>query len=501
MVANILEYLEHTTSCVPDTIAFYDDDRALTYGQLLPLAKAVGSFLAGVVRPRGVVCILMDGRSLDCIPAFLGTAYAGCAYAPLDPAMPPERLELILSQMQPNAVLTDSRGMKALAGCSAPAMPILSYAEAAAACVDETCLHRIRRQSSTFDPLSILYTSGSTGTPKGSIQCHTSYTHYTEATIEVYGFDQETVFASQSPFFYANSIIDIYPPIALGATVYLLPASALNFPKRFIQSLREHRVTELTMTPSSFQAIVDGLSDGCLPELRWCIMSGERMAWTLLKPWMDAAPGAGFYNFYGSTEAFSVAVGKVEETYAAGDLLPVGKPFAQGHIVFLDENGQETDPQTGGEMLVANPWLSAGYHRDPQRTAESFLIDPLGKGYFERFYRTGDIGRLDARGELFVLGRKDSQIKHHGYRMELGEVENALRSLPGWKDGCVLFDKGSGQLYCFFTGNMTVKAIQQALRKKLPRYMHPDSFVWLEQLPHTATMKIDRMALQKTYMI
>ncbi len=501
MIANILEELECTAARVPERIAFYDDARQLSYAALQHQAMAIGSFLAKKQCPRSVTAVLMDGRSIDCIPAFLGIIYAGCAYAPLDPTMPTERMELILSRMQPALILTDGKGQKAIEKLNIGQVPVCSFEEAVHYPIHPQRLEDIRFQSSPFDPMSILYTSGSTGLPKGSIQNHMSYIRYDAATIDVYGFDENTVFASQSPFFYANSIIDIYPPIKLGARVYLLPGNALAFPRRFVECMQKNHATELTMTPSSFQGILEALEEGCLMELKWAIMSGERMPSTLLEAWQKAAPNAGFYNFYGSTEAFSVAVGKVQGKYAPGELLPIGKPFRHIHILFLDEDGNEANPRTGGEMLISNPWLSVGYHGDAQRTNESFVIDPMNRGYFERFYRTGDIGRLNEKGELLVLGRRDSQVKHHGYRMELGEVEGALRSIPGWRDGCVLFDKGSGRMYCFFTGELTVKDVQQALRKKLPRYMHPDSFVWLSELPHTATMKIDRVALQKAYMI
>lgn len=500
MKGNVLEYLEQTASRVPERIAFCDDHTILTFARLYNLARAAGSRLARILPPRGVAAVLMDGRSIDCIPAFLGAAYAGGAYAPLDPSMPAERLALILSQMRPDCILTDDKGRKALDNLDRTFAPEIDFSEASRTAVDEQLLDSIRARSGVYDPLSILYTSGSTGVPKGSIQSHSSYINYTESTIDVYGFDEQVVFGNQSPFFYANSIIDIFPPIALGAQVYLFPPGSLSFPHQFLACLREHGVTELTMTPSSFIAVSEALEAGCLPKLRYGIMSGEKMPWRPLQRWMKAAPQAGFYNFYGSTEAFSVAVGRVDQEYTDGDLLPVGRPFRQADIVFLDDKENEADPQTGGEMLISNPWLSSGYHRDTERTAAAFPIDPMRRGYFERFYRTGDMGRLNARGELLVTGRADTQIKHHGYRMELGEVEAALRSLPEWLDGCVLYDNASAELCCFWTGPLTQKELCSALRGKLPRYMLPERFVHLDAMPHTATMKIDRMALCSAYM-
>lgn len=499
MKANMLDYLEATVQRVPERVAFYDGQQALTYAGLQEAAQRIGSCLGALIRPRTPVALLMDSRSLKNLPAIFGVLYAGCAYAPLDIAMPAERLRLMLELLQPAAVLTDERGAAALAACEPVPVPVVSYAEASAAPVDAAGLAAIRSQTSAYDPMSILYTSGSTGIPKGSVQTHFSYANWTEATIATYGLTEETVLANQSPFFYANSILEIFPPVALGARVYLLPAGILTFPRQLIACLNEQHVTELCMTPSSFISVVNAgvLTPGCLPELKWGIMSGESMPWPPLKVWMDATPQAEWWHFYGSTEMFAVAVGKVERTHQASDRLPVGKPFALAHILFLDEDGREARPGEPGEMFVSSPWIASGYHRDPERTQSAWVMDPLGRGWYERFFRGGDLGYLRPDGQLMVLGRRDTQIKHMGYRMEIGEVEEALHALPDWREGCVLFDAAQDKLWCFYTGGLNEKQIRAGLKEKLARYMLPDVYVHLEEMPLTPTMKVDRKRLRQ----
>jgi len=171
----------------------------------------------------------------------------------------------------------------------------------------------------------------------------------------------------------------------------------------------------------------------------------------------------------------------------------VGRPFAEVDILFVDEDGNPADPLTGGEMQISSPWICAGYHRDPERTAQAFT-----EGTPRRF-RTGDIGRMTESGELVVTGRRDSQIKHHGYRMELGETELALQAVSGWEKGCLLSDSGRDELCCFYTGALTEKQLLAALRKRLQRYMMPDRFIHLDELPYTSTMKVDRIALRKLW--
>lgn len=499
MKTNMLEYLEESTRRVPKNTAFYDDYESLSFAGLMEKAKRIGSCLAEHTAPREPVALLIDARSINNIPAMYGVLYAGCAYAPLDITMPPERLKLLIDLLKPSAVLADERGSKAFESCGMESIRLISYAEAASFGVNEEKLNVIRWQASVYDPLSILYTSGSTGIPKGSIQTHFSYLHWTEATINIYGLTEDAVFGNQSPFFYANSVLDIYPPVALGAKTYLLPSGVLTFPKKLIDCLNKQRVTEICMTPSSFISVVNAsvLAPGSLPGLRRGYMSGESMPWQPLKVWMDASPHASWWHFYGSTEMFSVAVGKVNTSYQDGDRLPVGKPFPLAHILFVDEYGSEVRTGEPGEMLLSSPWIASGYHRDAERTAASWVVDPLNRGWYERFYRSGDIGYLREDGQLMVLGRRDTQIKHLGYRMEIGEVEAALRELPGWQEGCVMFDSEKDKLWCFYTGGLAEKQIIAGLKERLARYMLPDLYVHLDDMPHTATMKLDRGRLRK----
>lgn len=216
------------------------------------------------------------------------------------------------------------------------------------------------------------------------------------------------------------------------------------------------------------------------------------MPWEPLEKWMDAALQAGWWHFYGSTEMFSVAVGKITGPPGEGERIPVGKPFPQVHILFLDEDGERGE---SGELLVSSPWVSTGYYKDTERTEESWVTVPYQSGRLEQFYRSGDLGYLKEDGRLVITGRKDSQIKHCGYRMEVGEVETALRAFPKWEEGCVLFQKETGKLWCFFNGETEEKEVKRWLKKRLPGYMLPDVYRHLSSMPHTSTMKLDRAAL------
>ena len=229
MIGNFLSYLEATARRVPGRVAFYNDKEQLTFSQLRRAAQAVGSYLGAMMPPRSPAAILMDSRSIWNLPAFLGVVYAGGFYAPMNPSQPAAMLTQLLARLSPAVILTDEKGRKALEDVSVSA-PVAAMEDALGTAVDEELLGQIRRGSSSMDPLSLLYTSGSTGIPKGSIHPHLSYLLWTRAVIDRYGLTEDTVFCNQSPFCHANSVLDIFPPLMLGATVYLLPAWALTFP-------------------------------------------------------------------------------------------------------------------------------------------------------------------------------------------------------------------------------------------------------------------------------
>ena len=497
MLGNVLEYLERAVQSWPERTAFADEHEGICFAALLDVSRRIGTALAACAKRQEPVAVIMNDRSVKCVAGLMGILQAGCFYVPLDAAAPAERLRLILNKLEPAAILTD-HSVAGTVEKLAIACPIVRYEQAADMPADDMLLAGIRAQQSIYDILSVMYTSGSTGIPKGVAQSQYSHLAYTEATIAKYSFTQNTVFANQSPFFYANSIIDIYPPIALGATVYILPARCLSFPKMLVEQLRDRHITELTMTPSSYIKAANAgvLQPGCLPELEYIILSGEAAHWPTLKKWMAAAPNAGVWNFYGSTEMFSVAVWQIEGDFSGGETIPVGKPYTEVEVLIVDENGKPVPRGESGEMLIANPWLCSGYYRDVERTRKVFCIDPQEKGWYTRYYRTGDIGRIGQDGMLRVIGRKDSQIKRAGYRMELGEVELALQDIPGWENGCVLYDREGGRLLCFWEGKLTREEILRALKKCLPKYALPDTFVHLDTMPYTANMKIDREKLR-----
>ena len=271
MLKNILEYLEESTAKVPEKVAYADESQSLTFKQVSDSTRAIGTGLAKTECFKVPVAILMDSRHIPYIQACLGILYAGCFYAPLDAAVPQERLNILLERLEPGAIVYDEKNAH-IAKELENKYTIVSFEKLLQEKPDADLLNTIRSECSYYDLLCVMFTSGSTGIPKWVTHTHNSIHMWALATIDKFGFTQETVIGNQSPFFYSNCLGTIYMPIALGASSYILSASVLSFPKKMVSALKEQHVSDLTMTPSSYTAVADAgaLENETLPELKSC---------------------------------------------------------------------------------------------------------------------------------------------------------------------------------------------------------------------------------------
>ena len=498
MTKNILEFLEEQVERVPEKMAYADELDTLSFIDVYNDAKAIGSGLGKLIPEKTPVAVLMDSRHIQYVEAMFGILYAGCFYAPMDSAVPLERLDILLERLEPSMILYDDKNQQTAFKFEGR-YPLVSFSALKKEAVDEELLAGIRKRTSFNDLLCVMFTSGSTGIPKWVAHTHASIYNWCLATIDAFGFEKDLVVGNQSPFFYSNSLGSVFLPISLGCSACILSASILSFPKKMIEALKKFRVSDLCMTPSSYTSVADAgaLESEVLPDLKWMILSGEACNSQAMKKWTASTPNGYVWNFYGSTEALPVAVLKLERTFKPGEIIPVGPVYDQMHIIFVDEDGNEVPYGEKGEMLVHSPWMSSGYYKDPERTKEAFVNDPLNKGWNEIFYRTGDLGFFNELGELVVTGRKDNMIKHKGYRMELGEVEYAIKSIEGVNDGCCVHDKDTDTLYCFYMGRISEQDTARALKGILPKFAIPDRIIKVDSIPYTATVKADRKALLK----
>ena len=271
-----------------------------------------------------------------------------------------------------------------------------------------------------------------------------------------------------------------------------------SFPVKLIEFLNEHKINTVCWVASAL-TLVSGLGtfDTVRPAyLRTVAFSSEVFSPVQYNLWRSVLPEARFINLYGPTECTGISCYyEVSGLIGTEEAIPIGRPFKNTDILLLDEEKKPVKPGEPGEICVRGTALTLGYYKNPEKTAESFIQNPLNELYPELIYLTGDIGKYNADGELVFVSRKDYQVKHMGYRIELGEIEAAGCSMEGVSMAACIYDKENKKIVLFYTGSVEENTLPDYLKSKLPRYMLPAVIHKLEAMPRTLNGKIDRLAL------
>ena len=497
MITNILAYLEQTAREAPHNTAFADKDTSLSFTELQNLSKRAGSFLLRFNLKNAAIAVMVEKTPLS-IAAFLGCAYSGNLYAPIDAAMPKERAQSILQTLAPSVLITDEKSAKTAEALGFPGTTVL-LADMLTADIDEPALALIRARSIDTDPLYVIFTSGSTGVPKGVVITHQAVVNLTEWYTTALRIDRDEVIGNQAPFYFDSSVKDIYAVLKTGARMEIVPTALFSFPIRLMEYVRDKAITYIDWVPSALTIIANtGALEACtLPALRKLAFVGEIMPTKQFNQWRRTYPNLLYANIYGPTEATVDSVYYIiDREFADDELLPIGRA-CENTDVFLLANGKEAAPGEVGELCIRGRCLAPGYYNNPEKTAEAFIQNPLNPHYPERIYKTGDMARLNEHGEIVFLARQDSQIKHMGHRIELGEIEAAVNSIEGLDAGACLYDADTQRIVLFYCGaDITPAFILKRLRDKVPKYMFPNLMLPLEAMPRTPNGKTDKRKLK-----
>lgn len=497
---HVLDDLNRVAAEKADKIAFSDGVCALTFGQLYRQSRGVGTFLHRRGICRRPVVVFME-KSPQEVAAFFGIVAGGCFYVPIDAEMPAGRIQMILDNVRTPLVICDEHTLPAARAFRLEGAEAVLYSDAAEPEPDDAALAEIHDRAIDTDPIYIVFTSGSTGVPKGVAACHRSVLDYVEQLSETLGFSEDTVFGSQTPLYFDACLKELYSTIKFGATTYLIPKRLFSIPVALVEYLNEHRVNTVCWVVSALTMVsAFGTFEVVKPQyLRTVAFGSEVFPVKQLKLWRQALPEASFTNLYGPTEGTGMCCYyHVDRDFQEGEPIPIGRPFPNREILLLTEDGRLAAAGEDGEICIRGTALTLGYYNDPQRTAASFVQNPLQTAYPERIYKTGDIGRYNERGELVFVSRKDYQIKHMGHRVELGEVEVNVGMAPGVRMAACVYDEQRSKIVLYYVGETGERELAAALKERLPRYMLPNRLVRLERLPLTANGKIDRVALRQT---
>ena len=498
---SVHERLRERACLAPEAPAVVAFGRTLTYAELDRRADAVARGLARLgAGPERVVGLAFD-RSPETIAALFGILRAGAAYLPLDPALPAERLALLLADAGALLVLTRSALSFSLPELPARLVTIEELVRADAGTADGADLEAAALESAAY----VLYTSGSTGAPKGVVVEHRSLAAFVEAAVELYGIgprDRVLQFASLA---FDTSVEEIYPCLAAGGTLVLRDEEMIASPERFFEACGEAGVTVLDL-PTAYWHELSGWVEkgGAVPEdVRLVILGGERALPERVAGWL-AATGHGaeaprLVNSYGPTEGTVVATAC--DLGEAAPAVPIGRPLPGVEVFVLDRQLAPVPAGVPGEIWLGGAGLARGYLGRPDLTAERFVPSPFGPAG-ARLYRTGDLGRWRADGALDFAGRADDQVKIRGFRIEPGEVAAALARHPSICEAVVVAHEtrpGERELAAYAVPVHepwpSVVELRTFLRDSLPAAMVPADLLLLDALPRTATGKVDRKAL------
>jgi amino acid adenylation domain-containing protein len=488
---------------------------SVTYEQAHERALVwAGALLRAVRKPPGTVAVLA-AKGIDAYVGILAGLYAGATVVPLQPGFPPARTRRMLRSAQVSAVIADAAGWARLPELMAPGPdgePPLDPGDGPLPVLAPGCpagtrpgVERIEpaaagalvapRPVRAADTAYVLFTSGSTGRPKGVPISHGSAAHYFRLQDERYDFTPDDVFSQTFDLNFDCAMFDLFCAWGAGATALWVPPGAYRELPAFAA---ENRMTVWFSTPSAIPLVrrLGGLAPGSLTGLRWSFFAGEALTCKDAANWQTAAPGSALENLYGPTElTITIAAHRWEgrsARIAVNGVVPIGRVNAGHDHLLLGADGRPAADE--GELCVTGPQTTRGY-LDAADDAGRFLE------YDARtWYRTGDrVRRIGDSGELAYLGRLDSQVQIAGWRVELPEVDHALRGCPGVTEAVTVDVAGAAgtELVVFYTGReVPAAAFARQLREVLPMGMTPRHYWHLDEFPLNSNRKTDRGALR-----
>ena len=488
----------------PDATALTFLDSGLSYRDLNQRANQLARALqkAGV-GPEVPVALYLE-RSLEMLVSILAVLKAGGAYVPIDLAYPPERVAFMLADSKAPVLLTQSKLAERIGRQKSRIICVDSNWASIALESNENLATPVSDSNMAY----IIYTSGSTGTPKGVVVTHRNVVRLLTETTKWYHFNQNDVWSLFHSYAFDVSVYEMWGALFYGGRLVVVPFMVSRTPSEFYRLLSAEGVTVLSQTPSAFRQLIWAENETAekLPlQLRYVICAGEALELQSLKPWFerhgDEKPLV--VNMYGITET---TVHSMYRPIRNADLVNglgsvIGVPIPDLQIHLLDETLKPVPAGTPGEICVGGAGVTSGYWNRPELTARRFIPDPFSTQPGARLYRSGDLAQINFQGEMEYLGRMDHQVKIRGFRVELGEIESALNQHASVRESAVVASDGTdGQKHLVAyvvsrNGAPTVTELRESLGQKLPDYMVPGVFMFLESLPLTTNGKLDRRAL------
>ncbi len=504
MQSNVLRWLDNSAKCYPDKIAVCDESGSITYSEYKNKSIAIARKIIDIKHNRKMPVkspvVVFLNKSFKTLISFMGVAYSGGFYSPIDVEMPKARIDKILETLQPQVVITSTDLIVQFQQYEYKGDFII-IDQITVCAEDEKIVTQTTAQIIDTDLLYVLFTSGSTGIPKGVSIAHRSVIDYIDWVTETFSVSQDDIFGNQAPFYFDNSILDIYSCLKTGATLYIIPKKLFFQPVPLLEYIKEKRINTLFWVPSALIVVsklkafrnVD-LSD----TLKRVLFCGEVMPNRQLNIWRKYLPDIIYANLYGPTEITDACTCYiVDREFLDDEPLPIGIPMKNTDVFVLNMKNELVVSNEVGELCVRGTSLAMGYYNNAEKTKEVFVQNPLNSAVPEIIYRTGDLVKYNEYGELVYLSRKDYQIKHLGHRIELGEIETAVSSIDGITLCCCIYDEKKSKIVLFIDADFDRDFIKAKIEKCVPEYMVPGKVVYMADMPLNGNGKIDRAKLKE----
>ncbi|MGE5467586.1 MAG: non-ribosomal peptide synthetase [Ignavibacteria bacterium] len=487
---------ERQAAATPDALALVCRSERWTYRELDERANGVAQRLRESGVSPGELVGVATARSIHMVAALLGAWKAGCAYVPLDPAYPAQRLAFMIGDAGLRMLLTDAAARPAFEAHASEAGTQLLAVDA---------VQRSREAAAGCGDLAyVMYTSGSTGQPKGVICTHAGLANYLCWAARAYGVAAGGSVPVHSSLSFDLTVTSLYVPLLVGAHVELLAED--DGALALVAALRAGKRSLVKLTPAHLEILNHELApEEMARAAEVLVIGGENLTAERVAPWRCHAPATRLINEYGPTETVvGCCIHEVTPDDPWNGSIPIGVPIAAMRLHVLDGDLRPVPPGVAGELYIGGPGVARGYLNRPALTQARFVTDPFSGNPDERLYRTGDIVRCrPGSGDLEYLGRADDQVKVRGYRIEPGEIERALAAHPGVRSCAVVArEAGAGdqELVAFVVPRRAEEAPMEGfaefLARRLPAHMMPDRYVALAAMPLNVNGKVDRAALR-----
>ncbi|MBZ5679772.1 MAG: amino acid adenylation domain-containing protein [Acidobacteriia bacterium] len=491
------EVIAAQTGMTPDAVAVSCGAHSLTFRELNSRANQLAHHLRGLgVRHQSPVALCAE-RSLEMIVGILGILKAGGAYVPLDANHPKERLEYMLTDCGASVLLTQAH----LPPLSLPGDLRVICLDSDWQAISRELFEAPAVKVSPEDLAYVIYTSGSTGKPKGVMVTHRNLAHSTHARVEYY---QEPVgkYLLLSPIGFDSSVAVIFHALCTGGTL-VLPEPEFNWEStQLAQLIAKSQISHTLCVPSLYSELLETAKPDQVKSLRTVVVAGEACPKPLVEAHYQLLPQTALFNEYGPTEATVWSSVYACDPAASYSSVPIGRPIANTATYVLDRRLQPVPVGVPGELYIAGEGVARGYLGQSDLTNERFILDPFAARAGERLYRTGDLVRYLPDGNLEFLGRLDQQVKIRGLRIELTEIETALGEHPDVREAVVVGEEDDSngiRLVAYVVARReyatSAAELRAFLKSRLPGYMVPGVFSFLEALPRNANGKVDRQAL------